>query len=324
MSSSARTRGAPTRGEARETSSTSSSSRLAGTARRGPAVSERSSASSSRVRSSPAATAPARRACRRAQPRGGRGARPVHRADARATRKLTVLLVEHHMNLVMGDLRPRLRPRLRQEDRGRDARRGAERPGRDRGLPGDDRRGGPWRCSSCATSRRATARCSALHGVSLGVEEGEVVAVLGANGAGKTTTLRADLGHRVDHGEVRFDGKPLGGRGPSGRAARRRARPRGPRASSPSSRSEENLRLGAYVRRERLDRRRATTRVLALLPVARDAAPPAGRDALRRRAADARARPRADAPAPAAPARRAVARARAARRRGRSSGSWAS
>ena len=43
--------------------------------------------------------------------------------------ELTVLLVEHHMGLVMGDLRPRARARLRPPDRERDAGRGAERPG---------------------------------------------------------------------------------------------------------------------------------------------------------------------------------------------------
>src|SRR5205807_907151 len=50
----------------------------------------------------------------------------------------------------------------------------------------------------------------ALHGVSLAVEEGAIVAVLGANGAGKTTTLRA-ISHTVRRGgEIRFDGRPLG------------------------------------------------------------------------------------------------------------------
>ena len=42
----------------------------------------------------------------------------------------------------------------------------------------------------------------ALHGVSLSVDEGAIVAVLGANGAGKTTTLRA-ISHTVDR-----DGEP--------------------------------------------------------------------------------------------------------------------
>src|SRR2546423_14093690 len=50
----------------------------------------------------------------------------------------------------------------------------------------------------------------ALHGVSLGVEEGEIAAVLGANGAGKTTTLRAVSGSVRRDGELRFAGKRLG------------------------------------------------------------------------------------------------------------------
>jgi len=46
----------------------------------------------------------------------------------------------------------------------------------------------------------------ALHGITLSVGEGEVVAVLGGNGAGKTTTLRAVSGLVSASGEVRFAG----------------------------------------------------------------------------------------------------------------------
>src|ERR671934_985781 len=49
----------------------------------------------------------------------------------------------------------------------------------------------------------------ALHGVSLRVDEGEMVAVLGANGAGKTTTLRAVSGTVKRTGEIRFAGDRL-------------------------------------------------------------------------------------------------------------------
>jgi branched-chain amino acid transport system ATP-binding protein len=50
----------------------------------------------------------------------------------------------------------------------------------------------------------------ALSGVSLRVEPGEIVAILGANGAGKTSTLRALTGlHRAKAGTVRFDGQDI-------------------------------------------------------------------------------------------------------------------
>ncbi len=64
-----------------------------------------------------------------------------------------------------------------------------------------------WRCSSSPTSRSATAPSAALRGVDLYVEEGEIVALLGANGAGKTTTLRTISGLvHPSSGTIRFDG----------------------------------------------------------------------------------------------------------------------
>ncbi len=54
----------------------------------------------------------------------------------------------------------------------------------------------------------------ALHGVSLEVQNGESVSVLGANGAGKTTTLRAISGTVRRSGEILFEGKPIGKKSP--------------------------------------------------------------------------------------------------------------
>src|SRR5690348_13780771 len=54
----------------------------------------------------------------------------------------------------------------------------------------------------------------ALHGVSLAVDEGQAVAILGANGAGKTTTLRAVSGTVATSGDIVFAGKRIAGRAP--------------------------------------------------------------------------------------------------------------
>jgi branched-chain amino acid transport system ATP-binding protein len=89
----------------------------------------------------------------------------------------------------------------------------------------------------------------ALHGVSLTVGEGEIVAVLGGNGAGKTTTLRAISGLVTMSGEVRFAGERITRASPE-RVARIGI------AHVPEGRGifqelsvHENLRLGAYLRR---------------------------------------------------------------------------
>jgi branched-chain amino acid transport system ATP-binding protein len=89
----------------------------------------------------------------------------------------------------------------------------------------------------------------ALHGVSLTVEEGAIVAVLGANGAGKTTTLRA-ISHTVRRsGEIRFGGRSLGRIGPESIAGLGIAHVPEGRGLFAELTIVENLRLGAYTRR---------------------------------------------------------------------------
>ncbi len=95
----------------------------------------------------------------------------------------------------------------------------------------------------------------ALHGVTLEVNEGEIVTLLGANGAGKTTTLRAISGLEPSvGGEIVFQGLRLNG--PSAVEAHRIVEqglahsPEGRRIFSGLTVSE-NLDLGAYIRKSR-------------------------------------------------------------------------
>ncbi|HWX09407.1 MAG TPA: ABC transporter ATP-binding protein [Gaiellaceae bacterium] len=89
----------------------------------------------------------------------------------------------------------------------------------------------------------------ALHGVSLTVEEGQIVAVLGANGAGKTTTLRAISNTVRRDGDIRFAGRPLGRRRPDAVAQLGIAHVPEGRGTFAELTVWENLRLGAYIRR---------------------------------------------------------------------------
>jgi branched-chain amino acid transport system ATP-binding protein len=88
----------------------------------------------------------------------------------------------------------------------------------------------------------------ALHGVSLMVGEGELVAVLGANGAGKTTTLRAVSGSVRRTGDITFAGKKLPRRPDATARAGIAHVPEGRGTFSELS-VWDNLRLGAYTRR---------------------------------------------------------------------------
>jgi branched-chain amino acid transport system ATP-binding protein len=89
----------------------------------------------------------------------------------------------------------------------------------------------------------------ALHGVSLEVDEGQIVAVLGANGAGKTTTLRAISNSVRREGGIRFAGKPVGRGGPDDVARLGIAHVPEGRGTFAELSVWENLRLGAYTRR---------------------------------------------------------------------------
>jgi branched-chain amino acid transport system ATP-binding protein len=82
------------------------------------------------------------------------------------------------------------------------------------------------------------------------VEEGQVVTILGANGAGKTTTLRALSGVARASGRVDFDGEGLIGRSPESIVRRGIAHVPEGRGNFAELTVEENLRLGAFVRKD--------------------------------------------------------------------------
>ena len=90
----------------------------------------------------------------------------------------------------------------------------------------------------------------AVHGVSLTVDEGEIVALLGANGAGKTTTLRAISGVVAREGTLMFDGKPLP-RKAEGTARRGVTHVPEGRGILGELTVWENLKMGAYLRSDR-------------------------------------------------------------------------
>ena len=90
-----------------------------------------------------------------------------------------------------------------------------------------------------------------LHEVDLSVDEGEIVAILGANGAGKTTTLRAISGVIQRVGRITFLGRSLLGSSASDTARLGIAHVPEGRGTMGQLTVAENLQLGAYVRRDR-------------------------------------------------------------------------
>jgi len=109
----------------------------------------------------------------------------------------------------------------------------------------------------------------AVHGISLTVDEGEIVALLGANGAGKTTTLRAISGVVAREGTIVFDGKPLPRRA---EATARRGITHVPEGRGILGELTvwENLKMGAYLRRNRKEVARDLDEITSELPWLRD------------------------------------------------------
>jgi branched-chain amino acid transport system ATP-binding protein len=109
----------------------------------------------------------------------------------------------------------------------------------------------------------------ALHGVSFALEPGGITTLLGANGAGKTTTLRSICGMVATEGDIRFDGRPI-----SGRATEEIVRlgvghvPEG-RGTFTNLTVDENLRVGAYARRDKAAAQRDLDMVFEYFPILR-------------------------------------------------------
>jgi branched-chain amino acid transport system ATP-binding protein len=106
----------------------------------------------------------------------------------------------------------------------------------------------------------------ALHGITLTVDEGEVVALLGANGAGKTTTLRAVSGMVKTSGRLTFGGRSLARRSPEGVARMGIAHVPEGRGLFTELTVWDNIRMGGLVGRRRKALRDEADRVLGYFP----------------------------------------------------------
>jgi len=113
----------------------------------------------------------------------------------------------------------------------------------------------------------AYGRIEVLHGVTLHVDAGEIVSLIGANGAGKTTLMHAISGVQpITDGTIRFDGEPIEQRPAHVRVTFGISQvPEGRQVFDPLS-VKDNLRLGAWSRRD-ADLEPDIARVCALFPM---------------------------------------------------------
>src|SRR2546423_3743972 len=120
-------------------------------------------------------------------------------------------------------------------------------------------------------------RIQALHGISLTVNEGEVVALIGANGAGKSTTMRAISGLRpIASGSIRFAGADITRLRADLRVVRGISQAPEGRGIFPGMSVMENLEMGAYTRRDGSAIRADLDRVFGLFPRLKERSPQAG------------------------------------------------
>jgi branched-chain amino acid transport system ATP-binding protein len=110
-------------------------------------------------------------------------------------------------------------------------------------------------------------RIKAVSGVSISVEEGEIVTLIGANGAGKTTTMRAISGIRpLSSGKITFAGEDITKLRADLRVVRGISQAPEGRGIFPGMTVFENLDMGAYTRKDRKGLAADLERVFALFP----------------------------------------------------------
>ncbi len=108
----------------------------------------------------------------------------------------------------------------------------------------------------------------ALKDVSLKVNQGEIVTLLGSNGAGKTTTLRTISGlHKATNGEIIFEGKDIINLTASKRVEMKISQVPEGRRIFPAMTVVENLELGAYLRRDKANISKDMDYVYELFPI---------------------------------------------------------
>jgi branched-chain amino acid transport system ATP-binding protein len=114
-------------------------------------------------------------------------------------------------------------------------------------------------------------RAQALKGVSINIQEGEIVTLIGANGAGKTTTLRTISGLKQPlSGEIFFEGRQISGI-PAYKIARRGIAhcPEGRMVFAPMT-VLENLNMGAYQRKDKKKIGEDLEHIYELFPVLKE------------------------------------------------------
>jgi len=118
------------------------------------------------------------------------------------------------------------------------------------GVESRDARGATMSLVSTTSLTAFYGDAQALFGIDFRLEEGELIAVIGANGAGKSTFLKALTGLvKVSRESIQFDGEPVGGLPPGQIVKRGLAMVPEGRRLFPSLSVEENLLMGAFAGR---------------------------------------------------------------------------
>jgi len=109
---------------------------------------------------------------------------------------------------------------------------------------------------------------AALRGVSINIEQGEMVALIGVNGAGKTTTLMTTAGVlKPTQGTITFAGQSIVGQSPEDIVRQGIALVPEGRRIFPGLTVEENLRLGAAIRNDRAEVQRDIDEMCTRFPI---------------------------------------------------------